>query len=48
MNARMAVAGAQVDEGGCELDSDGDGIVDSADQCPQTVAGVQVAETGCN
>ncbi|MFP5304928.1 MAG: OmpA family protein [Gammaproteobacteria bacterium] len=30
-----------------ESDSDGDGVVDSADQCPDTPAGTQVNEVGC-
>lgn len=30
-----------------ETDSDGDGVVDSLDECPDTPAGVQVDERGC-
>ena len=30
-----------------EADSDGDGVVDSLDECPDTPAGVQVDERGC-
>ena len=41
------VAGAKVDARGCELDSDGDGIVDRLDLCPNTPAGVRVDATGC-
>jgi len=40
-------AGAKVDERGCELDSDGDGIVDSVDKCPGTPKGERVDNTGC-
>jgi OOP family OmpA-OmpF porin len=32
---------------GCPLDSDGDGVVDANDRCPNTPAGVRVNETGC-
>jgi len=41
------VAGATVDADGCELDSDGDGVVDRLDECPGTAAGVQVDIKGC-
>ena len=37
-----------VDELGCELDSDRDGVVDSIDQCPSSAENEQVDETGCN
>jgi OOP family OmpA-OmpF porin len=36
-----------VDASGCELDSDGDGVGDSRDQCPNTPAGAKVDEKGC-
>ena len=39
-------AGAQVDATGCELDDDGDGVVNSMDQCPDTPAGALVDEKG--
>jgi OOP family OmpA-OmpF porin len=32
---------------GCELDSDGDGVVDGLDQCPGTPAGRKVNAQGC-
>ncbi|MCB1736062.1 MAG: OmpA family protein, partial [Gammaproteobacteria bacterium] len=41
------VAGAKVDVNGCELDSDGDGVRDSADNCPDTVPGATVDASGC-
>ena len=40
-------AGAKVDATGCEIDSDGDGVGDSRDQCPNTPAGAKVDERGC-
>ncbi|CAA6800546.1 MAG: Unknown protein, partial [uncultured Thiotrichaceae bacterium] len=37
-----------VDEAGCELDTDKDGVKDSADKCPETPAGAKVnSTTGC-
>jgi OOP family OmpA-OmpF porin len=39
--------GAKVDATGCEPDSDGDGVSDSRDQCPNTPAGTKVDEKGC-
>jgi len=39
--------GVMVDAYGCELDSDGDGVVDSKDQCPNTPSGVRVDASGC-
>ncbi|MEZ5479674.1 MAG: thrombospondin type 3 repeat-containing protein [Thiolinea sp.] len=33
------VAGAAVNEQGCEPDDDADGVKNSADQCPATVVG---------
>jgi OOP family OmpA-OmpF porin len=36
-----------VDATGCEKDSDKDGIMDSADNCPGTVAGATVDSLGC-
>lgn len=41
------VAGAVVDEKGCEKDSDGDGVVDRLDKCPGTPPGTKVDEVGC-
>lgn len=41
------VAGAIVDDKGCEKDEDGDGVVDRLDKCPGTPPGVKVDETGC-
>jgi outer membrane protein OmpA-like peptidoglycan-associated protein len=32
---------------GCELDSDSDGVVDSADECSNTPAGITVTDVGC-
>ena len=40
-------AGTKVDDKGCELDSDGDGILDSQDKCPDTPKGQRVDATGC-
>lgn len=40
-------AGARVDAQGCELDSDGDGLVDALDQCPGTPKGDKVDARGC-
>lgn len=34
-------------EAGCPRDSDGDGVVDTADRCPNTPAGTQVDASGC-
>jgi len=36
-----------VDNKGCEIDSDQDGVVDSQDKCPNTPAGAKVDESGC-
>lgn len=38
---------APVDRSGCELDCDGDGVVNSKDDCPRTPAGVRVDLLGC-
>jgi outer membrane protein OmpA-like peptidoglycan-associated protein len=40
-------SGTKVDEKGCELDGDGDGILDSQDKCPDTPKGERVDATGC-
>ena len=40
-------AGRKVNADGCELDSDGDGVVDGADKCPGTPAGRKVNADGC-
>lgn len=40
-------AGVAVDAEGCPLDSDGDGVPDYRDQCPDTPAGVAVNALGC-
>ncbi|MFC1895619.1 OmpA family protein, partial [Thermodesulfobacteriota bacterium] len=37
----------KVDKDGCVLDSDGDGVPDSLDQCPGTPKGVTVNDVGC-
>jgi len=42
-----APEGAAVDEKGCMLDADGDGVADNLDQCPETPSGTQVNEKGC-
>lgn len=42
--AQQAVASAAAGV----LDSDGDGVADSADKCPDTTAGAKVDETGCH
>jgi outer membrane protein OmpA-like peptidoglycan-associated protein len=39
--------GVEVDENGCPLDSDKDGVPDYLDKCPGTSAGVQVDKEGC-
>jgi hypothetical protein len=36
-----------VDETGCPVDSDGDGVPDGLDACPNTPAGATVDERGC-
>lgn len=41
------VAGANVDQLGCELDDDRDGVLNSADACPETPARALVDERGC-
>jgi len=40
-------AGASVDAQGCELDDDGDGVVNSKDECPDTPARAKVDDKGC-
>ncbi len=40
-------AGVTVDDNGCELDADNDGVPNSIDKCPNTPAGEKVDETGC-
>ena len=40
-------AGVEVDENGCPLDSDHDGVADYLDKCPNTPSGSQVDENGC-
>jgi OOP family OmpA-OmpF porin len=40
-------AGAKVDDWGCPLDSDKDGVPDYLDKCPGTPAGVKVDKDGC-
>ena len=42
-----APEGAQVDENGCAIDSDGDGVPDGLDQCPDTPTGKEVNPQGC-
>jgi OOP family OmpA-OmpF porin len=37
-----------VDATGCELDSDGDGVVDRLDKCPKTPKGDKVDADGCS
>jgi OOP family OmpA-OmpF porin len=37
----------KVDANGCELDSDGDGVADSLDKCPNTPAAMKVDANGC-
>jgi len=40
-------ANAKVDASGCEIDSDGDGVVDSKDSCPHSPANAKVNASGC-
>ena len=40
-------AGIKVDQWGCPLDTDGDGVPDHLDKCPGTPKGVKVDERGC-
>jgi OOP family OmpA-OmpF porin len=40
-------AGQKVDASGCELDDDGDGVINRLDQCPMTPAGAKVDANGC-
>jgi hypothetical protein len=45
------IAGSQVNIVGCsssQRDTDSDGIVDSFDQCPNTILGTVVDQTGCD
>lgn len=46
-SGEIAPASAAVDEEGCPLDSDNDGVSDYRDQCPRTAAGVEVNASGC-
>lgn len=39
--------GIPVDEWGCPLDSDGDGVPDYLDECPNTPPGLKVLPNGC-
>ena len=39
--------GAKVDDWGCPLDADKDGVSDDLDKCPGTPAGVKVDKDGC-
>ena len=34
-----------VDENGCEVDTDGDGVVDSMDDCPATAVNVMSTQS---
>lgn len=36
-----------MDASGCPVDTDGDGVLDSRDNCPETPKGVQVDGNGC-
>ncbi len=36
-----------MDKNGCPKDSDGDGVLDGLDKCPDTPGGVKVDEHGC-
>ncbi len=40
-------AGVKVDKYGCPLDSDGDGVPDYLDKCPEAKPGVKVDKDGC-
>ncbi|UCD34027.1 MAG: OmpA family protein, partial [Nitrospiraceae bacterium] len=40
-------AGVTVDKNGCPLDSDGDGVPDYLDKCPDTPRGTAVDANGC-
>jgi len=40
-------SGVKVDEWGCPLDTDGDGVPDHLDKCPGTPEGVKVDSRGC-
>lgn len=46
--AKSAPAAAQIVEPAPQLDSDGDGVSDQTDRCPNTPAGVKVNEFGCH
>ena len=39
--------GCEVDEWGCPLDEDSDGVCDGPDKCPGTAAGIPVRPDGC-
>jgi len=40
-------AGVEVDDRGCPLDSDGDGVADYLDECPNTAPDTRVDDKGC-
>ncbi len=43
----LAPAGVAVDDSGCPLDGDGDGVPDYRDHCPRTPPGAKVDHRGC-
>nr|VFJ75364.1 MAG: OmpA-OmpF porin, OOP family [Candidatus Kentron sp. FW] len=44
---RSKMEGIHVDGKGCPMDSDGDGVSDYRDQCPNTRPGIKVDDKGC-
>ena len=47
INVLILHHGVKVDANGCPLDSDGDGVPDYLDKCPNTPTGVKVDASGC-
>ncbi len=47
INARILLKDCKIDKDGCPIDSDGDGVCDGLDKCPDTPKGVKVDASGC-
>jgi OmpA-OmpF porin, OOP family len=46
-NCPETPSGVDVDDSGCLIDSDDDGVPDNMDQCPRTRTGMKVDASGC-